>query len=236
MKKIIGLLMVLVLLGGCVVAPESTERTISSSGTAVLKVNPDEANILVAVETLEKTADLSKRKNADILEKVYAALYKIGVQRDLISTEYFNIYEEFEWHPTLGQQSKGFKTAHTLRIKTTEFDDVGSIVDAVVDAGATRIQSIDFDISDAKKNQLKKQALSEASKDAREKAEAIASGLNAELGDIVSVSDSSYDYAPYPYLRDALDATVAKAEFASTEISPKQLDVRATVQVVYEIE
>ena len=236
MKQIVAILSILALLSGCSAVPQGTDRTISSSGTAALKVSPDEAHVLVAVETLENTAELSKNRNAQISDSIYAALYKLSIPRDSIQTEYFNIYEEFEWDQVKGQQSKGFRTSNTIRVTTTKFDDVGPIVDAVVDAGATRIQSIEFDISDAKKSSIKKQALAAASKDAREKSEAIASGLGAELGDIVSISDSSYDYVPYPMIREALDASVAKAEIASTTISPKQLEVSATVQVVYEID
>ena len=236
MKKVLLLLSILAIMSSCVTLPQDSDRTISSSGTALLKVSPDEAHVIVAVETLEKTAELSKNKNAQISDAIYAALYKLNIPRDSIETDYFNIYEEFEWHPVRGQESKGFKTAHTIRITTTHFDNVGPIVDAAVDAGATRIQSIDFDISEAKKSSIKKQALADASKDAREKAEAIASGLGAELGDVVSVSDSSYDYMPYPMMSAAMDATVAKEEIARTTISPKQLEVSATVQVVYEIE
>ncbi|HLC75067.1 MAG TPA: SIMPL domain-containing protein [Candidatus Nanoarchaeia archaeon] len=237
MKQIIVFsLIVALLLGGCIVTNGGDKPTISSSGTAQLSVLPDEAQIFVAVETLAKTADESKTENAQKTDAVYAALYKINIPRDSIETQYFNIYEEFDWSNNM-QKSKGFKTQHTLKIKTAEFDDVGKIIDAVVGAGATRIDSISFDISNAKRNELKKQVLAEASKDAREKAEAIASGLNAELGDIISVSDLSYDYTPYPYLRAPLAADAAVKEIAvDTQISPQKLEVTAQVQVSFEVD
>ena len=238
MKKImvlVSMIIIAALLSGCIVTGGNDNRqTVSSSGTATLHVMPDKAYVSIAIETLEKSAEASKDANAEITDAVQAALAHIGLPKENIETEYYNINEEYDWSNNI-QKSKGFRTSNTLRVKAPDFKDVGMIVDAAVDAGATRIQGITFDLSDAKKSELKKQSLADASKDAREKAEAIASGLGADLGKIVSVSDTSYDYTPYMYLRAPVAADMAKAEVASTDISPQQLEVHATVQVVFEI-
>ena len=65
------------------------------------------------------------------------------------------------------------------------------------------------------------------------KAKSIAESLNVRLGDISSISESSYDYVPYTYYGDAM---MAKAEAAPTPILPQEVTVRATVTVSYEME
>ncbi len=234
MKNILVIMVLsLLLIAGCVDLKE--KPTVSSSGTAVLKVDPDKADIVIAIEKLDKSAVSSKDSVAAIVEKIYEKLYAIGVPRNDVVTEYFNMYEEFEWTSEGGRKSLGYKTVHTLKITTDDFSTIGDIVDAAVDAGATSVQSISFDISEQRRAELKRQALEQASRDARGKAEAIASGLNGRLGDIVSVSDVAYDYIPYRTLAEPVMAESAKAEVA-TRIDPKQLEVTATIQAVFEIE
>lgn len=232
LKVIFGLFVIL-LVAGCVL--QQDKKTVNTNGQATLEVQPDQAVVYVSIETLAESAEESKNENNQITEDVYAALYLIGVERDKIETQNFNIYEEYDWTGE-GRESLGFKTSHTLKITTEEFDDVGEIVDAAVGAGATRISSIRFELSEERESQYKKEALAAASKDAREKAEAIASGLEAELGELVSITDSSYSYRPYPLYEATAMAGERALEEAVTQISPQELEVTASVQVTYEIE
>lgn len=231
LKIIFGLLMV-ALIVGCI--PATEKRTINTNGQATIKVQPDEAVVYVAVETLKDTAQAAKNSNSEITDKVYAALYKINVPRESIETSYFNIYEDFDWTQN-GQVSKGFKAVHNMKITTKNFDDVGKIIDAVIDAGATRIDSISFDISEERQSELKKQALTEATTDAREKADAMAAGLGAKILGVLSVSDSGYNYMPYPLYAESMGMKALDDVRVSTEISPQTLEVTANVNVVYEI-
>lgn len=233
-KLILGLVVVLLVAVGCV--PNMNQRTISTQGQATVKADPDLAVVYASVETLADSADESRDENSKIMDRVYAELYKVGIAREDVETENFNIYEEFEWTGE-GRNSLGFKTAHNLKIKTEQFDDVGEIVDAVIKGGATRINYINFELSDEREKELKKQALTLASGDAKEKAESMATGLGAKLGSLVSVSDAGYYYNPYPMFRaeaGAMDAMAVK-EAVATQISPGELEVRADVSVVYQI-
>jgi uncharacterized protein YggE len=232
LKMILGLL-VIALIVGCV--PSSDQRTINTNGQANIAVEPDLAVVYVAIETLEDTAQASKDENSRITDAVYAGLYSINIPKEEVESQNYNIYEEFDWIRDGQRESRGFRTSHTLKITTEEFDDVGEIIDAVINAGATRINYINFELSDEKQSEYKKQALAQASKDAREKAEAIAEGLGAKLGDIISVSDGTYNYHPYRYYEMGVADVAFLEEVKTTQISPQELEVSAYVQVVFQI-
>lgn len=209
----------------------SNEKTISSNGVATLKTMPDQASVNVRIDVLQPTADAAKNKNSEIADKVKKGLKNLVDDKD-IQTEYYNIYQEFDWSE--GKQTpKGYRATLNLKIIAKDFDNIGKIVDAAVDAGANGIDSINFELSDQKKSELKKQVLEMASKDAREKAQAIAAGLNAKIGDVVSVTTSDYDYLPIPIYK--AEAGIA-LEKAVTDIQPRELDVTANVQVTFELE
>lgn len=212
--------------------PDFDQQTITSQGSASIKTDPDEVVVYVKVETLDESAEESNTENNKISEKVMFDLYKLGISRDDIGTEQYSVYEEFDWTRG-GKESKGFKTTNVLKVSTDNFILTGKIVDAATTNGAT-INYINFEISDEKQKELKKQALEEAAEDAKEKAEALVKGAGGKLGKIISVSESGYSYRPYQ-LYEMSAGTVALEKTVSTDIVPKELEVSANVNVVFEL-
>jgi len=208
------------------------DRTLNAQGTATVKSMPDEVSVYVNIEVLKDTAEEAKNENSRISENVQTSLKNAGITN--IETMNYNIYEDFDWTDD-GRESNGFRATNILNIKTTDFDLVGKIIDLSVNAGATSIQSVNFELSDAKQSELKKQALAKASEDARLKAEGMAEGLGAKLGRIKSVSDSSYNYRAYPMLdmAETMGAGAVKSAVEDVIINPRELEVSANVNVVF---
>ena len=132
-----------------------------------------------------------------------------------------------------------YKATHSIKVQldSNKMDDAGTVIDIGVDNGAL-VSYINFELSLTKQNELKAQALNQATQDARIKAESIASGLGKNLGAVVSVSDSSFDYYPWPIYRNdvAYGTGIAEAKEAiSTNINPGQQEVSARVSVTYKI-
>jgi len=146
----------------------------------------------------------------------------------------YNIYEEFDWTDD-GRESLGYKATNMLKVKTKDFDLIGKIIDISINAGATNINSVNFELSEEKQAELKREALAKASADARLKAEGMAAGLGAKLGKIMSISDSSYNYRPYPMfdMAETMAAGEIKSMVEDVVINPRKLEVRANVNVVF---
>ena len=211
-------------------------NTVSVQGNALLKADPDLVTVYFRAETNASTAQKAKDDNAKIINDARAALIKAGIPADKIQTLDFNIYPEYDWID--GQQKfRGYKAAHSFKVEleTAQIDKVGAVIDAGVDSGAM-IDYINFELSTAKQNEYRAEALKQASQDAKTKAEAMVSGLGKQLGKLVSVSDMSFDYYPWPIysnLMNVNEATEAKA--AVTNITPSEKEIRAQVSVVYQI-
>lgn len=210
-------------------------QTIQSQGTYEMSVQPDEAAVYINIQTKSKSSEEAKTENTEITEKVRAALFDLGLEKSDLETQNFNIYPQYDWED--GKRvDKGFTATNTIKIRTKDFDLVGKIVDAAADNGAL-INSISFELSTAKENELKAIALAEASKDAKNKAEAIVAGLGQRLGKIVSVSTSDYNYRSYPVyaIAEGGSSDMLEAKQAATNIDPKNLDIYANVNVVFKI-
>jgi len=210
--------------------PSANQQTITSTGVSSISVTPDKASVYVRIESLKSTADSSKEDNSAKTNAIMAVLKKLEVD---IETSQFNIYPEYDWNNY--RKIIGYRTSNVLKISTVLFDDLGAIVDAVVGTNLDiTIDSINFELSPERESEYKKQALESAGKDAREKAEAIATGMNFRLGKLVSVSSSDFYYRPYPLFEKGASSEDAQA-VVRTNIEPSDLDVTATIQATYTI-
>jgi uncharacterized protein YggE len=209
----------------------SSSETIESSGQASVSVTPDYTTIYLSVQSSGATQVIAKDLNSKTVEEVKSAIMTLGFTEDQITTENFNIYEEFDWSKE-ERTSLGYKATHTLKIKTdTSDDNAGEVIDAGVDAGAT-LNYINYELTTENQNKAKAEALKLATEDARGKAQAIASGLGAKLGSVVSVTASNYDY---PMMRTYAMEDSASSGSVSTDIEVANKEVSASVSVIYKI-
>jgi hypothetical protein len=213
----------------------SSDNTVTGNGQAVVKVTPDLVKVYFGVDTSANTSEKAKDKNAETVDKVITELLKQGFERKEIQTENFNIYPDYSWDNGK-QELKGYKATHTLvvEIPTNQSNKIGDAIDAGVNAGAN-INYINFELSQAKQNEYKAQALKLAAEDANIKAESIAMGLNKKVGDLVSVSDNNFYYNPWNIYSASGSSGVAMAKEATTNIQPGNQEISASVTAIFEI-
>jgi len=211
---------------------KSQQQVIASQGSAEITSDADFVLVYANIETSNISAQDAKDANAVISDEVITELVKMGFERKDIETENFNIYQEYSWEGGV-QKSKGWKATNSLKVKITNLDRTGKVVDSVVNNGGL-VQYISFELTKEHENELKAQALEQASEDARIKAEALAKGSGKKLGSLVSINSNDYQYYPYRYY-EASGATtdVASVKSAATNIQPKSLTVTANVQATY---
>jgi len=235
---IVAAVLLLVFGGGYALflAGNTDTNTISVDGVSNIKATPDLVSVYFNAQTTGNTSKEANDNNAKMVDEIITALVKQGFERKDIQTESFNIYEDFQWIYNK-QISKGYIATHQLKVElsTNEASKIGDVIDAGVDAGAL-LNYINFELSTAKQNEYKAQALKEASEDAKLKAESIASGLGKTMGDLVSVSTSNFDYYPWPiYASSGVSEDVAMAKQATTNIQPSDQEINAQVSAVFKI-
>lgn len=233
MKKIsshitIAVLIIIILLGTFYFYNKDTQ-TVEVIGNARMSVMPDEALVYLQIETKDKSAEEAKNKNALITANVISSLTNIGIAQENIQTENYNIYPEYDYEK--GREITGYIASNYIKVITKDFNSVGKIIDSSVNSGAL-INYINFELSTEKSNEYKKLVLAEASKDSKEKAQAIAEGLDKKLGSLISISSSDYNYMPYPLYREG---TAQDAKAVATNIQPKNLEVSASIKAIYKI-
>jgi uncharacterized protein YggE len=240
LSMIVGMMVLAVVLAACTITVQqpATEKqdVITVTGTSQFKVAPDEATVYLQVETNGTTAKEAQDKNSNIMDAMQNALLRAGLDSRDMESMYYNVYPNTYWDYKQNRQVEaGYKVSHSLKITTDDIKKVGTYIQVGVDAGATGVNSISFELSTDAEKDAKNEALKRAVQDAKSKAEALAEGIEKRLGKVVSVTINEY-YA-YPIMRGAVAmAESMDGKAVPPPIAPQELDVSASVQVVFAIE
>ena len=209
-------------------------RKIDVSGRSTVEASPNEAVLRFGYEVQKATAGAAQQDSAAVIDAVRSALEDEGVWRDEIETSYYNVNPVRKWdEESEAYQVVGYQAVHMLKVTTQEIESVGSYVDAAIQAGSNRFDSISFGLTDEKEAEVRNQALYLASQSAKDKALSVASGLGVGLGRVHS-STESYGYTPYLARSEAM-AIAGEEAPVPTDITPGVIEVTATVSVSYEI-
>jgi len=228
MKKISSFFLIILILtfsSFCEIPKEAQTITVSGSGS--MKVDPDTAQIYLSVEVLRRTAKDSQSACAELMNKVYDAMYGLGIPKKDIQTSNFNIRPQWSNEQNKQPKLEGYMCTNQINIKTKKLELISKIIDSAVSAGANKVSGLDFyrdDYSD-----YKNKVLDEAVKDAYSKASAIAAASGNKIKKVLSITESGAD-------RPRISIGLYEERMASTPISPGQIEVSGNVTIVYQID
>lgn len=217
---------------------KAPKRTISVSGTGTVSAAPDVAEINIGVVTQAKTAGEALAANTENMTKIQSVLKEQGVEPKDIQTTDVGIHPQYSQPnpPRAGQAIEEFvprivayRVTNTVQITSRKLENLGAILDAVVQAGANQIHGISFRVD--KPEELMDKARTKAMADARRKADLLASPEKVKVGAPVTITESS-GYMPPPR---PMMARSMMAASAPVPVSAGEQDLSVTVSVVYEM-
>lgn len=224
----------------------TARATVSTSGTATTKVQPDKFSVTVGVETNGTTAQEAADKNAELIADVVAALRGLGIAEADISTSSYNVYPVFGNRPAAeacimiyppppeclpGTDITGYRASNTVTV-TLDADgdiDAGQVIDTAIEAGANTVQGAYFFLSQERQMEVQEGLIGQAIENARQRAVIAASAVGMGVDRVKSISLSDVYFPVF-----AKDTSVAQD--GGTQILPGQQEVTLTVQVVYIID
>ena len=220
----------------------STEAGIWVTGTGEMSLAPDIALIRLGVETTSPSVTEARDEAATAMDAVVTAVKAKGLTDEDIQTTSFNIWPQYDRQEVVtdGVRSSvrvlsGYTVSNSAVIKVGNLDEVGTIIDDVVNAGgdAARINGIDFSIEDS--SQYATQLREDAVNAALENAKHFASLTGVTLGKLVYVTEVSDSPIVQP-LAEARAFAMPAAAAPPTGISGGSLDLTLTVRAGFAIE
>lgn len=213
---------------------QQAKDTLTVTGTSTISASPGQVEIYLGADTERSTALQSQQDNAQAIQNIRNAVIALGIPADSIETTSFRVSPVWDY-TTRPYFIKAYKTTHLLKITSSDTTQAGKIIDAAVNSGSNLVNNVRFSFTKDVQKQLQKQALELAGQNSREKADSIAKGLGVSIVKVVQASEGYVSLRPYYQNYYSGLAAGAPSEAAQTQIAAGDVDVSATVSVVYEI-
>lgn len=217
-------------------------QMLEASETNKLKVNghstlhkpADKLAMKIGVVTFDKNADLAIKANNEKMQNVLTSIKKTGLTEKEYQTGSFTMGPKYspppkevppDWRPTIIR----YEVRNTLSIHTGKLELAGSIIDAAAKEGANLFEEISFSLQD--NQSAESEAIVKAVQQANVYAEAAAQEAGVDLGDVLELAINPSAVTPR-----FLEAANFKASSeSSTPISAGDVEITASVSIVYEI-
>lgn len=214
--------------------------TVSVSGSASVECGPNQMSIFLKVVGKDLESIVNARdKAAAILDATLKAIKKLNVAEEDIETTSYSLEPVYEWEHS-EKVFRGYFATVTVKVslKEKDFSKAGKIIDAAADAGSF-VDSIQFELSREKREEMKLELFAQATKDAKLKAETMVTAIGDTLGNVKSISANNYGYRAFDYYKGSLDYKANNISYVGsappTTILPSDLTITVNVNAVFEI-
>jgi uncharacterized protein YggE len=163
---------------------QTSGNTIKVNGVGQVKLVNSEGSINASVTTLSMDADVALTSNNNAVNNILSELSGVGIDADDIATSSFNFRPKYRWDEGT-HVFEGYEVTNGLRIQVKEVSAIGSVLNLLVDAGVTRINSINFGSSVLA--DVHRTALEKATEDALAKATILATSTGVSLGPVINI-------------------------------------------------
>ena len=212
-----------------ITADKAPVAHIQVSATGKVNMAPDMATVSAGVVTQGKTAREAMFGNATKMTRAFEELEAAGIEKKHITTSQLSLQPKYNYQNRQSPKIDSYEARNTVSAKTYDLDNVGAMLDALVKAGVNNINSVQFSIKDSKSARDK--AREDAIREAREKAESMASAAGVKLGKLKSLSEGGGNFNPRPTVFNG----VSESRQASTPISAGEQQINVTVNMTYDI-
>jgi len=170
-------------------SPSPANGTIQATGSAMLSVNPDQAQLTVGVVTTSATAQVAAQQNAAQTTAVTNALKSVLGAAGTIQTVGYSVSPNYKYPVTDTPVITGYTASNTIQVTTMDLSLPGPLIDAANQAGANNIGGLSFGLQHT--DPIRQQALTQAAQQALAHAGAIATGFGKKTDAVVSAVEGS---------------------------------------------
>ena len=162
------------------VGRDETLLVVNATGRA--DTRPDEARLQLGVQSDAPSAGDASRLNREKMDRVTAALSKLGVKPDDLQTRNISL-NRVDYGPERGR----FRAYNLVEVTIRDMSKVGDAVTVVTEAGANVVSGPNLRVSD--RDAANKSAYAAAYRNARTKAEAYATAADLKISRVLGIYD-----------------------------------------------
>ncbi len=211
---------------------DSVQKSITVTGTGVVKIVPDIAYINIGVTSQNENVTDAISENSSQAQAIKEKLVNLGIAEEDIQTSSFSVYPQSNYDYQGNITGTTFVVNNNVYVTVRDLSSMGELLGGITESGANSIYGISFDVQDKSDALTQSRAL--ALEFARQQAEEVAEASGVELGDIITVSVSSND-VPYIVSDSYGMGGGSYISAAKVPISAGNYVISSSVTVQYEI-
>ena len=198
------------------------------TGEGKVTVVPDTAVVDLGITVNQPTVKAAQNEANSVINAITQSIKDLGVAAKDIKTSNYSVYPQYDYNE--GQNRiTGYQVSASLTVTVREIDKVNQVIDTATAKGANTVGGIQLTVDEDKRKQLLQDARELAVKDAKSKAESLASAASMTLGKIVNIQEETNNF-PRPMM-----GMMAIADSATkTNIQPGATDISTSVTLFYE--
>jgi uncharacterized protein len=226
------------------VATSTLQPIISVSGTAEIRVAPDEVNLRLGVETRDPKLDEAVKQNETRIAAVLRFLKEAGLEAKNIQTDFVEIHPQFNSdHRAQQVTPEYYVVRRNLGVRLTKVSPFDEVLAGALKAGVNHVMGVEFRTTELRKH--RDAARQQAIKAAKEKATALAAELDAKLGKPQSINEQTtggwWGWSPTNWsATNAMFQNSAQAaasgESSEGNLAVGQISISATVHVTFALD
>ncbi len=183
------------------------EVLVQVTATGRADTRPDEARFTAGVETIAPTAAAASTRNNEVINRVVAALRRLGVREQDVQTRSITL-SRIDY----GQNRGRFQANNMIDVRVRDLGRAGQAIAATTEAGANVLSGPNLRISDPEA--ASRTAYANAFRAARARAEAYAGAADLRVTRVLAIRDAGEVGVPPPYYGDMMMRTEQAAPVA----------------------
>jgi len=204
---------------------ERDEVLVQVSATGRADTRPDEARFTVGVDTIAATSREASARNSATINKVAAALQRLGVKEDDLQTRSITL-SRIDYGPNRGR----FQANNLIDIKVRDIKRAGEALAAITEAGANVLSGPNLRVSDPEN--AARTAYAAAYRSARARAEAYAQAAGLKVARVLAIRDGGEGGGgPWPPPEEAMSMDLQARNVAPVSAPPPMQPGISTRQV-----
>ncbi|WP_425092102.1 SIMPL domain-containing protein [Tropicimonas sp. S265A] len=204
------------------------DRTLIVTGTGTVTAAPDMARLQLGVTAQADSAAEALAENSERMAAVMALLTASGIAAKDIQTSNFSVQPVYERrNDGTPPRISGYTVRNMVHIRLRELDNLGALLDAVVNEGTNTLTGLSFGVSDPDPLQREAEAL--AVKDAMSRAQGMAEAAGQTLGQVLTIDATSGGGGPQPMMEMA----ARSADAMAVPVAAGELTLRARIRMTF---
>ena len=208
------------------------QEMFSVSGEGKVTAVPDTGIVSLGITINRPTVKAAQTEVNTKINSITNELKNSGIDPKDIKTENYSVYPEYDYLQGPGRIS-GYRVTTDIKVTVRQLEKLNEVIDKATAAGANTVSGIQLTVEENRQKELVHQAREEAVKEAKTKAESLASAAGITLGKIINVQEN-VPGAPVPFMMLDSAAKEGRGGGSATDIQPGSTDIYSTVTLFYE--